>query len=285
MNVQCLRQLQYMMFSSLNKINRLNSINIILAECNKGQKKIGVERGPFYILDNMNLLYDDYFVISQNDFNKNNGYKILSDTVKNSINKDFFMLTLGGDHSISSSIVPHYFNLYKEELHLVWIDAHGDLHTHETSKSQNTHGMVLGQILGDTENNVENIEYIPNKDQVTLLGVRDLDDYEIDYCKKNNIITYSTEEIQRLEFPLGFDIKNKLIYVSFDVDVLCPSILDSSGTLVENGLEIENMLYIIENLKMNNRIIGCDIVEFNPYIGDVQKSIDSIEKCIKKIIL
>lgn len=285
MNIQCIRKLQSMMFSSCNKVNRFNTIYSIIAECNKGQPKLGVERGPRSILENMNLSFDDHFEVSQNDFNQGKGYCTLSNITKQLIDKHYFTMTFGGDHSISSSIIPHYFNMYREDLHLVWIDAHGDLHTHETSESKNTHGMVLGQILGETPNHVQNIDYVPNKGQITLIGTRDLDHYEIEYCMNHNIDMYSTDKIQRLEFPVGFNIKNKSIYVSFDVDALCPSILDSTGTLVENGLKLRDIRLVMDNLKMNNnRIVGCDIVEFNPSIGNPQKSLKSINKCIYSII-
>ena len=119
------------------------SIRTILAKCAFGQPNQGVKLGAEMIADKLKLKpttilgfrhYIDYFSLSEH-------LKINLESVETNV-------IIGGDHSISSATVPMFFNKFRENGHLIWIDAHPDINTVKTSPSKNTHGMPVAKIFG-----------------------------------------------------------------------------------------------------------------------------------------
>ena len=116
----------------------------------------------------------------------------MSKETLNNINK--FNIFLGGDHSINQYIVPHYFQKYKDNLHLVWIDLHCDINTEKSSITKNTHGMSVSKIFNIDKNNIyTNKDYIPDiNKQLTYLGIRDIDLYELNLIRQLDINFYTS---------------------------------------------------------------------------------------------
>ena len=250
----------------------------ILAECRRGQNKNGVQYGPFQLYSRFSrqFLFPSITIPFESDI----GYKQLSNYVENNHRKRN-LVTLGGDHSITASILPHYFNTYKHELHVVWIDAHADIHTQASSPSKNTHGMVLSKIFGlDDSNAIVKKCYKPEMEQLSYFGVRETEDFEENIMYDNNITCFTVDDIKSKAYKNHENlVKNKFVYISFDVDSICSSVVTATGTPVSNGLYVDEVCDIIETIKEQNVMIGCDVVEFNPLLHDNNKQTE--DACAK----
>lgn len=244
----------------------------IIVECNQGQKKLGVQNGGHllykYVFNNYKS--DKVLVYQNNSFNNQNlSYLNLYKKCR----KTQFPIVLGGDHSIGASTV--MASLYKNsDTTVIWIDAHADINTMLASKSKNKHGTPLAMCTG-----LEKVWWdkplsnLLNFNNLIYTGIRDLDDFEKDVIRKNNIKVFSPSQV------IDFIKKSKnKIHISFDVDALDPTYLDSTGTIAPNGLlpiDVRNI--IIEALNYD-KLIGLDVVEFNHELGNLNKSINTIKK-------
>ena len=123
---------------------------IVVAECNQGQPKDGVQYGGKFICENLQLNPTEIMANSlfqDIETQQNNGYEQLSISLHNYFKtKESKKITIliGGDHSLGISSVDSYLNIFKEELSVLWIDAHADINDHLTSITGNLHGMTLG---------------------------------------------------------------------------------------------------------------------------------------------
>jgi arginase len=254
----------------------LTNFTPIIAECNQGQKKLGVEMGS-RVLFNLLANTSDFKNSQQlpnNLFDSPKGYKLLYNLCTNTK----YPLVLGGDHSIGTSTVLASVKKHYPNLSVVWIDAHADINTMESSLTKNKHGMPLAYAAGldkcwfDTELDVK----LP-MDQLLYTGIRDLDDYEINVIDKYKIKNYSPNQI------IDYINKTKdFIHISFDVDGLDQTELDSTGTVSPQskgkGLTTDEVKNIIDFTLGKNKLVGLDIVEFNPKLGNLTKSTEAIKK-------
>ena len=196
---------------------------------------------------------------------------------------------MGGDHSISSASCQAFIDKYKEKSHIIWIDAHTDINTSETSNTQNTHGMPVASLMGLTKSNIVNKLYNLRHDQITYIGPRSIDPYELKFIQDNNIKLYSTNDIKNnineIIKEINEKIKNKYENISYDIDVMDSKYINSTGTIEENGFHIEENMKIIEEITKNNSIISADFVELNLYLGNKEKSLKLMIDIIKKIII
>jgi arginase len=243
----------------------------IIVECNQGQKKLGVQFGGHFLYENVFNNYKSDKVLSYQNNTFNNQNLSYFNLYKKCIETQY-PLVLGGDHSIGASTV--MASLYKNsDTTVIWIDAHADINTMLASKSKNKHGTPLAMCTG-----LENVWWdkkLPNLlkfNNLIYTGIRDLDDFEKDVIKKHNIKVFSPSQV------INFIKKsNNKIHISFDVDALDPSHLDSTGTIAPNGLSPFDVRNIIMEALYNNKLIGLDVVEFNHELGNLSKSINSIK--------
>ena len=180
------------------------------------------------------------------------------------LNSDKLTLQIGGDHSIA---IPSIFaantmcRLKKEKLGVLWIDAHADFNTMQTSPSGNLHGVPMAVLCGHTLPLLSFGESL-DTEQFALYGVRDIDSLELNRIQDHNmLLANSFKEIK--EWIEKFD----KIHVSFDMDCLDPSIFSSVNTPVDNGLTLDDLYPIFNEIKKDNKLISADIVEYNPLKG------------------
>jgi arginase len=242
----------------------LTKFSVIIAECSQGQPKKGVEDGGeimnYNIFQKKNPVIIPHYLF--NDMNK--GYKFINDLCYNIE----FPLLLGGDHSLGAPSV--YASLMKyNNLTVIWIDAHADINTMSASLSKNLHGTPLAMCTGLEECWWEKSNYKLDFSNLIYVGIRDLDDFEKDIIKTNNIKVFTPE--QTIDFIKN---TNNKIHISFDVDSLDPTYLDSTGTLANNGLNPNDIKNIINNAVLTDKLIALDIMEFNPNIGNIEKSLE-----------
>jgi len=256
---------------------------IIIAECGQGQRKNGVESGGKYICDHLNFKPNNIIEYKQfNDINslENNGYTQLSYILEKYNKEKELTILIGGDHSLGISSVDAFLNIYKEELSVLWIDAHADINDHITSLSGNIHGMSLGyhHIKRCDKPIWRKDPYKLNSNQLYYFGIRDLDPVE-DELIKNEKIGYSITIDDNLK---KFIDNSKYLLISFDVDVLDPSYMDSTGVMAPNGLYPKDIKDIINYAYDQNKLIHLDLMEFNPLLGDASKSIKALEQIFSK---
>ena len=160
-------------------------------------------------------------------------------------------------------------------MNVIWVDAHPDIHTYDSTESGNTHGTPLSICLGMEEMhwasrmNLRNLRF----ENLTYVGIRDIDDFEGQTIKDKNI--------RVLDVPNVIDYIKTLtgpIHISFDVDVIDPELVDSTGTRVPDGLEPEEVREIIKTSLELNKLVSLDVVEFNKDLGDPDNSLIAVKR-------
>ena len=262
----------------------MNKFNIYVIPCKQGQKKDGVQYGGIDICKKMNLEYQLINYDNRKSIynNWNNIEKQLNTLIDKNEQKCLF---LGGDHSLIVPIFNHYLNNFKNnDLFLIYIDAHADINTIESSKSGNYHGMPLSFLLGLNSQNKKNNLLKPTN--LFYIGLDDVEPQEwtilknnnINYFKKNDDISKIIKNIKRKIKSLS---KNPMIYISLDVDALDTEYIDSTGYPGKNRLKPNDIIKIINSFKLE--LIGLDIMEFNPYLGNKNKSLETITYILDNI--
>lgn len=205
----------------------------------------------------------------------------LADTVTAILTEGAFPLLLGGDHSMSiGSIagIAHWCRQQGKRLGIFWIDAHGDLNTPETSPSGNIHGMPLAIVLGwgpPELTTLAGFSPMVESANVVLLGVRSLDPGERQLIARIGLRTYTMQTIdQRGLYPVALEAVQYLrqrvdhLHVSFDVDVLDPSVARGVGTPVPGGLSYREVHLLMETIAELGGAHSLDVVEVNPIVDE-----------------
>lgn len=205
--------------------------------------------------------------------------------------RDTLPIIISGDHSSASATIKALKNSNpNKRLGIVWIDAHADLHTPYTTPSGNMHGMPVAAILGldnlskqknqldsDTLNKWNEIKFDINNailpSDIVYIGLRDLENEEIQTLKELNIAHYSVEFCRKTSIEKSIElVLNDLkdcdhIYISFDVDSMDPDLVSyGTGTPVKGGFSKDEIIEILQNLIKSNKISCCEIVEINPLL-------------------
>ena len=243
----------------------------IIAQCHQGQRKRGVEFGGDYLYKNIfNKNTLNPITIFNKDFDSISGFKKLYDLCSSTN----YPLVLGGDHSIGTSTVLGSVKKYGNKLTLIWIDAHADINTMESSLSKNRHGTPVAYATGlDKCWFDESLDVKIDFDKIIYVGIRDLDPFEKQVISKYNIKHFTPK--QSIDY---INSTKDYIHISFDVDGLEPNDLNSTGTTADDGLNYLDVKNIINSSLIKDNLIGLDVVEFNPELGDVNKSLNTIKK-------
>ncbi len=174
---------------------------------------------------------------------------------------------IGGDCSTEIAPVTYLNKKLDGDLYLLWLDAHGDLNTPESSPSKAFHGMPLRTILGEGNPAILDLCYSAlSPNQLSFAGARDFDQAEIDYIEANNIINLSVAEIKNNKIDLNY-IKDKgynNIYIHLDLDAMDPKFFPDLMLPVEKGFDFETVFKFIKDLKSKYNVVGFSIQEFSP---------------------
>jgi arginase len=202
----------------------------------------------------------------------------LYETTKEMSKKGQFALTLGGDHGLASGSISGLKETYPD-LKVIWIDAHADCNTPETSSSGNYHGMPVAHLLGWMgDKTVPGFDWfspcLTNKD-IVFIGLRDIDPEEKKNLKKYGIKCFTMHDVLRLGIGevmkqtlsyLSQDGENHPLHVSFDIDGCDPSIAYGTGTKSRGGIQYREAHYILREAAATERLVGMDMVEINPLL-------------------
>ena len=257
----------------------MNKFRYVLAACNQGQKKIGVNYGP----ETISHFLSEYVNIPNDDFNYTNGYEKINKFVSKEIKNKNIPITIGGDHSVSLGSVSGSLNHY-EDLTVIWVDAHADINTKKSSETGNLHGMPLSFLTGIEQDKYHFQDNLLNPKNIIYLGLRDVDNFEQKTIEKYNIQYMTSKDLIENIYDLNkLKINSSKIHLSIDVDVLDKKFMPCTGTIVKDGISIRKLDQIIKWCSTKGDIVSADLVEFNPYLGnnnEVSKSLDNVYKII-----
>ena len=190
-------------------------------------------------------------------------------------------LVLGGDHSLAAGSVAASADwigrLNSKPLGLIWVDAHGDMNTPESTTSGNVHGMPLAALLGWEPHELASIGTSPSvrPEHTVLVGVRNLDEREKERIRESGVHVFTMKDIDRngiaqtVEAAIATAGRGTAgIHVSFDLDVCDPAIAPGVGTPVRGGLDYRESHVIMELVADSNQLMSLDLVEVNPTLDN-----------------
>jgi len=196
-------------------------------------------------------------------------------------------LVLGGDHSVGAGTVSGVAEFYRrqgQKIGLIWIDAHTDLNTPESSPSGNVHGMPLAAIMGLGPPELANIFHFSPKvapENCVLVGVRDIDAVEKANVRRAAIDVFTMRDIDErgmrtvMEEALRIAGRSTAGYhVSLDMDWVDPEDAPGVGTPVRGGATYREAHLAMEIIADHGRMLSLEIVEVNPVIDEHNRTAD-----------
>jgi arginase len=231
--------------------------------------------------------------------------KILSKKVESLLNQNYFPLILGGDHATavgSIAGIASFCRKRKKTLGVIWIDAHADMNTPDTTPSGNIHGMPLAVALGIGEKRLTRIGGFSPKvmpENSALIGIRDVDHLEsftVKEFRNRGMQVYTMTDVDkqgvtRIIARVLNDFKNEVdhIHISFDLDGVDPDYASGVGTPVEGGLTYREASVIMEMVADCGCMSSLEMLEVNPILdtknSTAELAVDFIESALGKSIL
>ena len=270
---------------------------------NLGANKAGIEFGPEVLEEYYPDTFGEMTYIDiekqREDFNewalkyKNtilHTCEKLASSVNEAVRDGYRPIIVGGDHSIALGSISGV--ALEKEIGIVWIDAHGDMNTDETTLSGNIHGMPLALLQGAGDRVLVNCFYegakIDSKN-VVILGARDLDMKERELIEEMGVKVIPYDEVvhRGLENVLD-EIKDYLkidnIHLSFDVDSVDPEFAPGVSTPVRHGFTPEEIFKTFRFLFKTYSITSVDIVEYNPVNDKNEKTMNFVNDLVEFVL-
>jgi len=207
--------------------------------------------------------------------------KDLAEIVQKCLEEDFVPLVLGGDHSIAAGAVTGvaaHFRKAKKQIGYIWLDAHGDMNTPESSPSGNVHGMPLAAVMGyGAPELVDLLGFKPKVEpqNIVLVGVRDLDLQERRLVKKSGVRVFTMRDIDErgmrevMSDALKYAMDDTAgIAVSLDMDFVDPSDAPGVGTPVRGGVTYREAHLAMEMIADTESMVSLEVVEINPILDE-----------------
>jgi arginase len=205
----------------------------------------------------------------------------VAEIVQRSIGEGFLPLVLGGDHSIAAgsvSGVSNHFRKNNQRVGYMWLDAHGDMNTPETSPSGNVHGMPLAAIIGyGAPELVDLLEFKPKIEprNVALVGIRDLDSRERRLVKESGVHVFTMRDIDERGMREVMSEALRVVTddtsgtaVSLDMDFVDPTDAPGVGTPVRGGVTYREAHLAMEMIADSDAMVSLEVVEINPVIDE-----------------
>ena len=194
-------------------------------------------------------------------------------------------LVLGGDHSVAVGTiagVAKHFRRDKRRLGVVWIDAHGDFNTPESSPSGNVHGMPLSSVVGRGPRELTHLRgFSPMvaPENVALVAIRDIDRREAENIRQAGIHAFTMRDIDErglravMTDAIGRASNGTAgLHVSMDMDALDPEEAPGVGTAVRGGITYREAHLAMEMLCDTGAIVSMEVVEVNPVLDVMNKT-------------
>ncbi len=204
-------------------------------------------------------------------------------------------VTIGGDHAMavgSISAVAKFKNAYGRT-GVIWIDAHADLNTPDTSPSQAIHGMPVAALMGMGDMDYVEIagdRPVINPRHIVYIGLRDIDPGEQEYIKRFGIPVFTMQDIRRLGIKEVFARAVALLegtvakVISVDLDGFDPAEVPSVGSPAAGGLATEETLEALKELSEKVAFDLIEIAEYNPALPGRDKTYSFVEKLLNALL-
>lgn len=209
----------------------------------------------------------------------------LMEMVEHAADQSRAPLVLGGDHSISVGTVAGMAGHYRKQsqkIGLLWIDAHADMNTPQSSPSGNVHGMPLACSLGFGPRELTHLGgYAPKVDaaNVAIIGLRSVDEAERDLVRAAGVHAYTMRDLDERGLPGVIHEAIERIspgtagfHLSFDMDAVDPSEAPGVGTPVRGGVTYREAHLAMEIICDTGRMTSMEIVEVNPVLDEANRT-------------
>ena len=214
------------------------------------------------------------------------------------VSEGLFPIFLGGDHSISIGTVSGVARPNGGRTGVIWLDAHADFNTPETSPSGNVHGMPLATLTGNGPPGLVEIggpgaSVAP--EDVVLIGLRSVDLEERNLLREAGARAYTMKEIDA--YGVARVVRQAMkdlghvdrVHLSFDLDVLDPEIAPGVGTPVRGGLTYREAHLVMELINEAGVVTSLDVVEVNPILdvrnGTAALAVELVESLLGRRII
>lgn len=222
------------------------------------------------------------------------GAQQLAEVVQEKAERGHFPLVLGGDHSIALGSLVGILRA-RPQTGVLWIDAHADLNTPETSGSGNLHGMPLGLLVDGMEADharIPGLEWLADDaprlapDSLVYVGLRDVDPGERAAIRKLGIAAYTMYDVDHYGIGAVMDMAlqhllkkdpHRPLHLSYDIDAVDPSQAPATGTAVRGGLTFREAHFVAEFAAKSGNLASADIVELNPTLSDGEGARDTVD--------
>lgn len=211
--------------------------------------------------------------------------KLLASKVEKVLDKGEFPLCIGGDHSMALGTIAGISSYCRRnglKLGVIWIDAHADMNTEETTPSGNIHGMPLAASLGLGNEKLVNLYGFSPKlesQNCALIGIRSIDDAEKKSIRKLKIPISTMADIDKtgiyrimVRILKHFRESVDHIHISFDVDSVDPVIASGVGTPIPGGLSYREAHLVMESIAECGCMSSLEIAEVNPILDSQNKT-------------
>jgi arginase len=201
--------------------------------------------------------------------------------VNNEITLKNKMVVLGGDHALSVGTISGASVACGGDLGVIWVDAHGDMMTNENTHSGNIHGMPSAAVMGLGHHRLINVLKPGGKikkENIVYVGLKDLDQEEIDLIRKEKLNAFTIMDLARNGFePIAQSILDlqkrvKNIWVSFDIDSIDQEYAPASLMATPGSLTRREAVHLAKFIGKTFQVVGLDIVELAPKLDENEKT-------------
>lgn len=221
--------------------------------------------------------------------------RTLAENVAAELNRGHRAVTLGGDHSMAAGSIAGVRAALGPEakLGLIWIDAHPDLHTFQSSGSKALHGMPMATLAGLDQTLAVGPaqDAILKPENIVYIGLRDIDEGEKENARSLGLTLHSLEQLRERsvanvlqEAAIELSGRCDHILLSIDVDGFDPSIAPATGTRVPDGLMPDEILPVLAGIVRSHSVPLIDLVEFNPTLPGAEKTFDLMVRILSEIL-
>lgn len=282
------------------------------ADLNKGRKRISKFNTSKVSDVNYMLGKPTAFEYAKNIDSISQVVNAIALEVEKSLSEGDFPVIFSGDHSNAAGTIAGIKNYYEDKrIGVVWVDAHADIHSPYTTPSGNVHGMPIAASLGidnksrtindiseDTAEYWEEMKLAGSKgitpkinpQDIVFIDVRDLERQEWDIIDELGIEFYTPKEVQQigiekvaketLEYLKDCDV----VYISFDVDSMDPSVSAGTGTPYPDGLKLHEAKTLLYHLLKHPKTAVFEITEINPLLDTENKMAKAVLEILEEVL-
>lgn len=218
----------------------------------------------------------------------------VAEKVRDAMGRGRIPIALGGDHSAAVGTISgtaSHFRARDDDLGVIWVDAHTDMNTPETTPSGNIHGMPMACLLGHGPKSLTSILASGgrphlNPKQCVFIGIRDVDESELELVHRSGVTVFTMEDVDLLGarevMRRALEIANRGtsgFHFSFDLDGVDPEVAPGVGTPVQGGLTFREAHMLCEMANASGRMVAMDVMETNPALDSRVRSCRGFVLC------